>query len=409
MLFKRADATTMGKIVTALAIVAFAFGCEEDENAKQTALTAGNPKVVIDAPTDGSLVGSTFEIDHTITDWNVQSGGAHFNLFVDGVDQGPRYDATATTVTDLAPGSHTITLKLANADQTFTGVEASSTVTVAVPGSDLTDAAQLDLLGQSNPSISAADQMIRLTSNRILDEGSGGTVTAAQKPRASRGTRSSMASPPGSQIEFQSSLLLTLDLDDIDPATGADAHPNVSGVVTIDAEGSVIGNEFAGIVSYNVSVTVVKDVTFTDPETGGTATVAAGAVLTYTLVIEWDKTDNQNVWFKADAEASITDLNITLTDGQTTVTVKLVAERHVTAEVTLKDGVFSLTATADGFWDLTITSGTESHNLRLDIKSASEAYVIVDGQAYGPFNAFELQENFGIDIFENEDDSDGFF
>ncbi|NBC28603.1 MAG: hypothetical protein GVY29_01260 [Spirochaetes bacterium] len=66
-------------------------------------------------------------------DWDLESDDGkptHFHAFVNGVDEsGAVYELTPWNVA-LDPGTYTITLKLANADHKFIGVE--DTVEIAV-------------------------------------------------------------------------------------------------------------------------------------------------------------------------------------------------------------------------------------------------------------------------------------
>lgn len=77
----------------------------------------------------GEVVGTSF-ILRVETNWPITPNGRHFHWFLDDVDQGASYTLDPITVNNLNPGNHTIRVKLAEADHTFTGIEDSITFTI---------------------------------------------------------------------------------------------------------------------------------------------------------------------------------------------------------------------------------------------------------------------------------------
>lgn len=92
------------------------------------------PSVTITSPADGSTVGPDFMITFTLQNWTLQEGGTHLHWFLNGTDRGPWYTSDPIPATGVASGTHTLTLKLAHADHTLTGVEDSVLITVASSG-----------------------------------------------------------------------------------------------------------------------------------------------------------------------------------------------------------------------------------------------------------------------------------
>ena len=99
-------------------------------------LTAGatlEPSIAITSPETGDTVSSPVEVTFEVTDWDVESGDGnptHFHAFVNGVDEsGAVYELTPWSI-ELEPGTYSITLKLANADHKFIGVEDTIEITV---------------------------------------------------------------------------------------------------------------------------------------------------------------------------------------------------------------------------------------------------------------------------------------
>ncbi|MFW5844797.1 MAG: hypothetical protein ACOCXJ_01065 [Planctomycetota bacterium] len=87
-----------------------------------TMLRAASPTVQITAPVDGAASGSTVTIASTVTGWEMSPGGRHARWFVDGVDQGPRYDSAPFTVDGLDAGEHILRIDLREVDHSPIGV-----------------------------------------------------------------------------------------------------------------------------------------------------------------------------------------------------------------------------------------------------------------------------------------------
>jgi hypothetical protein len=87
-------------------------------------------EVSITSPADGAAVTSSFALVFLVTNWPVTQGGSHLHWFLDGVDQGPHYTTDPIDVNGISLGSHTLMLRLANADHSFTDVSTSVAVTV---------------------------------------------------------------------------------------------------------------------------------------------------------------------------------------------------------------------------------------------------------------------------------------
>lgn len=244
---------------------------------------------------------------------------------------------------------------------------------------------EIGLLKQAAAASSVVSGTVQISSDAIVDDGTGGG--------APKGLRSSQASPTG--VNFQASVNVTIDLDSTGPL-GNDLFPNATGVITVSANGSIVGDEFAGTVSYDVNVSYDTDVTFTDPESGAQATVSAGASLSHTIVVDWNKTDEQNWTVNADTQATVANVNVVVIDDTKTVTASVDGYRHITATVTMTAGKLAASLSVDGYWDVTISDGTETHTVRVDVVSLAEIYFTVDGIKFGPFTVWQLKTLFGV-------------
>lgn len=112
------------------------FSSYTNEVSIYTLSGSGNklPTVTITSPFDQATVSTNFNIQFLVEDWDVESGEGkptHLHWFLNGVDKGSWYQTTPIPVTNLTPGFYTITLKLANRDHEFIGVEDTIEVTVA--------------------------------------------------------------------------------------------------------------------------------------------------------------------------------------------------------------------------------------------------------------------------------------
>jgi hypothetical protein len=103
--------------------------------------TAILPEVSISSPSDGATVGNPVIVQFSVSDWDPETDvgrTTHLHPFVDGINLGAIYTTDDIDLSDLyfskegtnLSGFHTVTLKLANADHTFTGVQAIVEITV---------------------------------------------------------------------------------------------------------------------------------------------------------------------------------------------------------------------------------------------------------------------------------------
>ncbi len=96
------------------------------------------PEITIISPLDQAEVQIPFDVEFRITDWGHEdpSGNiTHFHPFIGSgeslEDQGAEFNLSVPyTVSDLDPGFYRITLKLANSDHTFIGVNDTIEITV---------------------------------------------------------------------------------------------------------------------------------------------------------------------------------------------------------------------------------------------------------------------------------------
>jgi hypothetical protein len=224
-----------------------------------------------------------------------------------------------------------------------------------------------------------AKSVMQIASTAVVDAGSDGAESAASAEASGDATK---PKAPSGTISYSENVVLVVDLNTV--------NPNFTGTITIEASGSVVGDEFAGSVDYAVDVHRDTHVTYTNPENGDTITALAGDGIDFDLSVEWTKTDDQNWSIDAESTASRTDLPLTIVKGGTTITATLSGYRHRTCALSMTEGVLAVACHVDGWREVTFTDGVESHTVRVDVMSLAEIYVTIDGVQFGPYNWLQV-------------------
>jgi len=232
----------------------------------------------------------------------------------------------------------------------------------------------------------AADKAVQITSEAVVDQGTDGQVAA----RGARTARSTVA------FNYQASVDIVLDLDSVD-GNGQDRWPHATGQVRIQAAGTLTGDQNAGTATYAVQTEWLTDGVFTDPVSGCSATIEQGSGIDYSLSIEWTYTAEDNWMISAEADASGQRTVVVQHDGQTwTITGQFT--RHWEAVFTRAPGHFSVNVTAQGRREVTVTNGTETHTVVIDMAGLNSITIIVDGTVYGPYTAHQIRQYFNCNV-----------
>jgi hypothetical protein len=130
------------RVIAAVALLALLGGAcgssSEDGGSPDTEAGAGGGEsLAIAAPEDGGEVSLPFTLELTAADdlGPPESGSHHVHVFYDGDDS--EYEVVTSDtfeVTDLAPGEHTLTASLRNADHSPAGTDVTIDLTVAGGG-----------------------------------------------------------------------------------------------------------------------------------------------------------------------------------------------------------------------------------------------------------------------------------
>jgi hypothetical protein len=214
----------------------------------------------------------------------------------------------------------------------------------------------------------------------LVENGAPGSTTAKT------GTKTASAS--GTTINYQASVSVTVDLGVLN-LSGQPVYPNASGQFKVDAAGTVTGNSTGGEITYTVTVTWITDGHFTDPNCGDSATVAAGSNWSYSLLIQWSKTDDLNWSIQATSDVNGS-LNATVTSNQKTWTVTGTLTRHASVTFSRTAGNYAFTFSINGQRTVVITDGTETHTVVVTMTALDNITIEVDGVVYGPYTLAQI-------------------
>lgn len=225
--------------------------------------------------------------------------------------------------------------------------------------------------------------------NALVENGAPGAT------KAQSGAPSGASAAAGVTINFQASVNVTVDLDMLN-SSGQDAFPNASGKFTVAATGSVTGTGTAGQATYAVQITWVTDGVFTDPVSGDSATVAAGSNWSYSLAIQWTKTDDLNWSISATSDVSGA-LSATVVSGLKTCTVTGTVDRHADATFSCTAGTDAFTFGINGQRTLVVTDGVETHTVVVTTTALDHILIDVDGVVFGPYSLAQILFWFAFD------------
>jgi hypothetical protein len=240
---------------------------------------------------------------------------------------------------------------------------------------------------QADAGSAAIEQTMDASNDALVESGAPGATSAK--------TGSSKSSAPGTTINFQASVTVTVDLDALN-SSGQDAFPNASGRFSVSATGTITGDSSAGQGTYAVHVTWLTDGVFTDPVCGDSATVASGSNWDYSLVVQWSKSDDLNWSIQATSDVSGT-LNATVTHEGTTWTVTGTVARHASLTFSRTAGNYAFTFGINGQRTIVVTNGTETHTVIVTMSALDHIMIEVDGVSFGPYTLAQIRWWFGFD------------
>lgn len=237
---------------------------------------------------------------------------------------------------------------------------------------------QLTQTQEAGAADSAANQATSAATDGVVADGTGGA--ASSKPNSSA---------PSFGFNFNSSVNVTVDLDALN-AQGNDRYPNTTGLISVSATGTVTGTSQNGQASYSVQVTVLTDVVYTDPNSGDSGRIAPGASWTYTLSVSWSWTDSQNWTVSTSSDSQLSGLQVTVQSGALVVTASVSGTRQVSGLWTRAAGVPSFSYSWTGVKTITVTEGTTSHVIVIEVQSSTSIFITVDGVTFGPYTVAQV-------------------
>lgn len=129
--------TTLAGIALVALLGAACGSSEEGGSGGTDAAAGGGDALTISAPADGAEVSLPFtlELDSADPLGAPETGNHHVHVFFDGDDSSYEVVTSDTfEIADLAPGDHSLTASLRNADHSPAGVDVTIDVTVAGGG-----------------------------------------------------------------------------------------------------------------------------------------------------------------------------------------------------------------------------------------------------------------------------------
>jgi hypothetical protein len=221
----------------------------------------------------------------------------------------------------------------------------------------------------------------------LVEAGAPGSTTAK--------TGATTLSTGGTSIDYHASVTLTVDLDMLN-GSGQDKYPNASGKFTVAANGSIVGDAFAGEITYDVTVTWITDGTFTDPVCEKSLTVNSGSHWSYSLKIVWTKVDELNWSIQADAQVDHAVSGV-VTKGPKSWTVSGTLTRHASVSFTRVAGAYTFSWGINGERTVIVSDGVETHTVVFTMSALDHVVVTVDGVAFGPYTAAQVWWFFHLD------------
>jgi len=244
------------------------------------------------------------------------------------------------------------------------------------------------LIEEANLVLEAVDGATFQVIARILERGSGGAVqSVGDRMEVGRLRRMSLAS----------SIKLRMDLDE--PASdGSDSYPGASGVLLVDAKGTLTGDEYDGIGIYDVRITRETPAVYRDEAKRRTLRAPPGPGLRFRVTIAWNAGDPEEWTVSWASEAARVGVPLTLkTEGMDHKAV-ISGELYETGMVGMKGKKQIVQSNVSGFRQVVLTDKEGQNTVRIDVESVDRVALSVNGNRFGPHTARELDSKYGTRI-----------
>jgi hypothetical protein len=222
----------------------------------------------------------------------------------------------------------------------------------------------------------------------LLERGTGGAVQAL-------GTTLELDEIQG--IEFASDVQLWIDLDETDD-DGVDMYPKASGIMLVQAKGTLTGNEYAGMGIYNVSMTRQTSIVYRDERNRRTLDAPQGPGLQFHVAIAWDVEDPDEWTVSWASEAARAGLPLTLTTQGRDYHAVLSGELYEAGMIGMEDGESLLRSNVSGFRQVVLADREGQNTVRIDVENAERAVLSVNDNRFGPHTVRELDREYGTQI-----------
>ncbi|MHC5056768.1 MAG: hypothetical protein ACYTKD_18950 [Planctomycetota bacterium] len=244
------------------------------------------------------------------------------------------------------------------------------------------------IIEDANLVLDAVDGATSHVIAEILERGSAGAVQAM-------GDRVEVGTARG--MEFASSIQLRIDLDEI-TSDGSDLHPEASGVLLVSAEGTLTGDEYAGIGIYDVKMTRETPVVYRDEAKRRTLSAPAGPGLRFHVAIAWNVGNPEEWTVSWASEAARAGLPLTLSAKGRDHHAVLSGELYETGMIGMKGKQKIMRSNVSGFRQVVLTDKEGQNTVRIDVENVDRIVLSVNGNRFGPHTAKELDREYGTQI-----------
>lgn len=192
-------------------------------------------------------------------------------------------------------------------------------------------------------------------------------------------------------FSFTASGSITVDFD-----APAYDHPHLSGSVRYDWDGAAVVSEplhTSGSADYTVTATWLTDGIYTDPHSGATATIAAGAAWTFEATFDWDWVSDALWSIDATGNLAVDDgtpWQHTVTRGEVARTTTTHGQRHEAVRFAKAGDTVTFTHSVVSDWHVVTSGIAGTHTVHWDRDGLDVIRIRVDGVTYGPYTRAQV-------------------
>lgn len=254
---------------------------------------------------------------------------------------------------------------------------------------DQPPAAAVTATQDASSSAGAGTAVVEASMAAIASANTGETMTTSTASVSARAVAPTAADTP---FSFAASGSVTVDFD----AFGHD-HQHLSGSVRYDWDGAAVVSEplhTSGSADYMVTATWLTDGVYTDPHSGVTVTIAAGATWTFDATFDWNWVSD-TAW-SIDATGDFTvpadaPWEQTVTRGDVERDTSTHGQRHEAVRFAKAGDTVTFVHQVVSDWHVVTSGPAGTHTVHWDRDGLDEIRIIVDGVTYGPYSRAQVR------------------